>query len=362
MSVPGSRDRRLPGFGGGLQDDFFDDFFGTYENQPIKVTASPISMKVIGLPEEGRPDSFSGAIGTFDLAVEAQPTAIAPGDPVTLTMSLSGNGNFDNVSAPLLSDTEGIKTYTPNSSFYPGNQGEQDRKVFEQALVITDAKIRQIPPAVFSYFDPLREQYQTLFSDPIQIQVSGPTPAASQATTPNTSPGQDTEAPPSDPGLPFAGLAPVKLTAGQFTSTIRPLFKQPLFLCTAVLLLVAIAGVTGYRVRSRFLARNPEIVRLKRIERQRASCIRSFGDLTSLDQAAYLSSARQQIRNLLALLWGCEAASITTADVKNRLGGDHPVTRLFIHCDNASYGASEFKEEERDRLHQEISEILGELT
>ncbi len=354
--------RRLPGFGGGLRDDFFDDFFSTYENQPIKVTASPVSMHVSALPEEGRPDQFSGAIGTFRLAVEAQPTTIAPGDPITVTMSITGTGNFDNVSAPLLTDSEGIKTYTPISSFHPGNQGEEDRKVFEQALVITDAKIKQIPPAVFSYFDPLREQYQSLYSDPIQIRLSSPIPAANTARTPNTSPGQDEEAPSSEPGLPFAGLAPVKLTTGQFIGTIRPLFKQPLFIFTAVLLFAAIAGISGYRLRSHLLARNPGAVRRKRIERERASCLRSFDGMTSLDQAAYLSSAQQKIRNLLALLWECEAASITTADIKNHLGSDHPLTRLFSHCDNASYGAFELKETERDKLHKEITETLASLT
>ena len=163
LSVPASRADACRVLGEGFRMISLMTFSAPYENQPIKVTASPVSMNVIALPEEGRPDQFSGAIGTFHLAVEAQPTTIAPGDPVTLTMSLSGTGNFDNVSAPLLSDTEGIKTYTPNSSFYPGNQGEQSRKVFEQALVIKDAKVKQIPPAVFSYFDPLKETVPDTF-------------------------------------------------------------------------------------------------------------------------------------------------------------------------------------------------------
>ena len=361
MSVPVSRAAACLVLGQGFRMISLMIFFGTYENQPIKVTTSPVSMKVTALPEEARPDSFSGAIGTFRLAVEAQPTTIAPGDPVTVTMSITGTGNFDNVSAPLLSDSEGIKTYTPSSSFHPGNQGEADRKVFEQALVITDAKIKQLPPAVFSYFDPRREQYQTLLSEPIQIQVSGPIAPSNPARAPSPSPGEDKATPSSDPGLTFAGLAPVKLTAGQLTGTIRPLFKQPLFLFAAALLLAALAGVTGYRVRSHFLARNPGLVRLKRIERERASCIRSFATITSLDQAAYLRSAQQKIRDFLALLWECEAASITTADIKNHLGSDHPLTRLFIQCDNASYGAFDVKETERDQLHKEITEILADL-
>ncbi len=356
------QNRRLPGFGGGLQDDFFDDFFGRYENQPIKVKSPAVSMKVNGLPEEGKPDLFSGAIGTFTLDIQAQPTRIAPGDPVTLTMSITGSGNFDNVSAPSLTDTEGIKVYSPTASFQQGAQQGDDQKIFEQAIVITDPKVNQIPPAVFSYFDPLKEQYQTLFSDPIPIEMSG-APAEASKSLPLSSPQEQAESGSSqEPELPFTGLAPVKLTPGAITAEIKPLFRQPLFLLIGALLLAAIAGISAYRLRIHFLTNNPGIVQRKTIERERKSCIQALNQIQSADQNEYLGAAQQNLKNFLALLWNCQAASITTADIKKHLGSEHPITRLFVHGDNASYGALELLKPERDQLHKEITELLGTLS
>ena len=355
------QNRRLPGFGGRLQDDFFDDFLGRYENQPVKVTSSAVNMDVTPLPEQGKPNQFSGAIGSFTMDMQAQPTNIAPGDPVTLTMSITGTGNFDNVSTPSLTEADGIKIYSPTSSFHKGNQQEADRKVFEQAIVITDPEVNQIPPAVFSYFDPIKEQYQTLFTDPILIHVSGPSPAAGQPQPLSFSQKQTESGSSPESDLPFAGLAPVKLTPAGFTGDIKPLFRQPLFLLASLLLLTAIAGVTAYRIRTHFLAKNPGIVHRRRIENQRKSCINAINGIKSTDQTTYLSSAQQNLRNFLAILWGCEAASITTADIKKHLGAEHPITRLFSHGDNASYGAIEFSALQRDQLHKEITEILATL-
>ena len=357
-----AQSRRLPGFGGGLQDDFFDDFFGRYQNQPINVTSPAVSMNISALPEQGKPDQFSGAIGRFTLNMQAQPTSIAPGDPVTVTMSITGSGNFDNVTAPSLTDTDGIKVYSPSSSFQQGNQQGEDQKVFEQAIVITDPGVNQIPPAVFSYFDPVKEHYLTLFTDPIPIELSGSPPAASQSLTQNSA--QEQAESISLPGsqLPFTGLAPVKLTPGVFTVEIKPLFRQPLFLLIGALLLAAIAGVTAYRLRIHFLTNNPEIVRQRTIERQRASCILSLNQIQSASQKEYLGTAQHNLKIFLALLWNCEAASITTADIKRHLGSNHPITRLFVHGDNSSYGAFEFSKSERDQLHNEITKTLGILT
>lgn len=356
------QNRRLPGFGGGLQDDFFDDFFGKYQNQPIKVTSPSISMNVSALPEEGKPDQFSGAIGRFTLSMQAQPTSIAPGDPITLTMSITGNGNFDNVSAPSLTEPDGIKVYSPASSFQQGNQQEEDKKIFEQAIVITDPGVNQIPPATFSYFDPVREQYQRLFTDPIPIELSGPPAAASQSLPQSSAQEQTESSSLPESLLPFTGLAPVKLTPGVFTSEIKPLFRQPLFLIIGVLFLAAIAGVSAYRLRIHFLNNNPGIVRRRKIEQQRKTCIHVLTQIHSASQDQYLRAAQHNLKLFLALLWNCEAASITTADIKKHLGTDHPITRLFVHGDNASYGAFEFSKSERDQLHKEITEILGTLT
>src|SRR5262249_17243038 len=66
---------------GGFNDQFFDDFFGT-ERRPVDVRSEPLTLNVLPLPDEGKPADFSGAVGTFNLQVNASPTELNAGDPI----------------------------------------------------------------------------------------------------------------------------------------------------------------------------------------------------------------------------------------------------------------------------------------
>ncbi|MBU1986457.1 MAG: BatD family protein, partial [Proteobacteria bacterium] len=137
-------------------NDLFADFFNQQQLQEkkIQIVSKDMELQVLPLPIEGKPADFSGAIGKFDLQIKAQPTEVGPGDPITLTMTVQGKGNFDRVEAPVLSQAEGWKSYSPSSKMTPGARVGQGSKVFEQAIVAKDLDKTTIPPLSFSFFDP----------------------------------------------------------------------------------------------------------------------------------------------------------------------------------------------------------------
>ncbi|MCW5210680.1 BatD family protein, partial [Desulfobulbus sp. N3] len=99
-------------FGSSLLDDpFFSDILSNYSRRDIKITSQEKKISVLDLPTEKRPDDFSGAIGTFSLAVAASPLNDKVGDPITLKMQLNGSGNFSLVKAPILTENKGWKVY-----------------------------------------------------------------------------------------------------------------------------------------------------------------------------------------------------------------------------------------------------------
>src|SRR5690606_34729625 len=75
-----------------LFDDFFgDSFFGSkrgYEH--LAIPSNPLSLEVLPLPEQGRPAEFTGLIGEFRFEAQAAPTEVSVGDPITLTIRVSG--------------------------------------------------------------------------------------------------------------------------------------------------------------------------------------------------------------------------------------------------------------------------------
>jgi hypothetical protein len=102
---------------------------------------------------------------------------------------VSGHGNFDRVSAPILTDPAGWRTYPPTSSLKADDQiNYSGVKTFEM-VVVPETKKTQMPSFAFSYFDPAAEKYVTLASEPAPLVVEGeapPVPGAPSAVAPES--------------------------------------------------------------------------------------------------------------------------------------------------------------------------------
>jgi hypothetical protein len=162
---PRSRSRR----GGG----FFGLGFGVQLQKVTLSTKEELIVTSKPLPNEDKPDSFFGAVGKFDLQVTPLSTEIQEGDPITLRLRVYGDGNFNNVSFPMVEQWNDFKSYPPEIKWDPQNKLEtQGIKVFELTVVPNDREVTEIPEILWSYFDPEKEQYQTVKRGPYKIVVS----------------------------------------------------------------------------------------------------------------------------------------------------------------------------------------------
>src|SRR5262249_58956138 len=116
------------------------------------------------------------------------------GEPITVKRALSGRGNFDRMTSPVLEDEGGWHKYPPSSKFKQDDDvGMSGEKTFEMVLAPNEKK-SAVPPLVFAFFDPIKEKYVSLQSEPVPIQVEGgaaPAPgvaAASAAPATSTRP------------------------------------------------------------------------------------------------------------------------------------------------------------------------------
>ena len=78
------------------------DTRGQLEGEAVYAFAKPISIRVKDVPLAGRPDSYTGAVGRFDIGAEVSPLEAKVGDPMTLTLWLRGQGTLENALAPKL--------------------------------------------------------------------------------------------------------------------------------------------------------------------------------------------------------------------------------------------------------------------
>lgn len=191
-------------------DDLFRNFGGPLfggggEQREIQIPAPAVTIVAKPLPAENRPPEFRSAVGKFFMSAEAAPDSVQPGDPVTLRLRITGEGNFDRVNAPLLVGTSGWRAYDPAQKFEKSDDlGVQGTKTFEFAL-IPEPGAGPLPEARFAFFDPEKEAYTTLTSGTIPViveagsaPVPSPTPAAEPPQTAQTTPAPKPAPLPSD--------------------------------------------------------------------------------------------------------------------------------------------------------------------
>jgi len=161
-----SRSRR-----NGFFDDFFGDPFG--KRQPFILRSEPINLTIKPLPLKGRPEGFKGAVGDFRFDLTANPLAVKVGEPITVTMTVSGTGNLDTVSLPEISCGDAFKTYAPEIGIKRGVRGGRvgGEKIFKQVIIPLSVESKEIPAVSFNYFNPETGQYQTINKGLIPIKV-----------------------------------------------------------------------------------------------------------------------------------------------------------------------------------------------
>ena len=166
--------------------DMFGRMMLTETTKRVSAGAKTITVKP--LPEAGKPEDFSGAVGDFDFKVTPSKTNLKHGESLDLVVSVTGKGNLKLFSLPKPVVPNALEMYdavhsedisTPLS----GMAGESS----DSYTIIPQYRGNYpVKPMQFSYFDLSSGTYKTLRSPQIMINVlDGPTPADSTATDGN---------------------------------------------------------------------------------------------------------------------------------------------------------------------------------
>jgi hypothetical protein len=148
-----------------------------------RLVTDPVQIQVRPLPEAGRPDDFAGAVGAFELTAQADRADAAPGDAVTLTVKVTGSGNFEAISGVDLGATDGLEVYDPevrdDLRYLP--EGVRGSRTFRYVLVPKRAGEMTLGPVRLSVFDPATAKYRTLEAGPFPLKVQGAASAPAPA-------------------------------------------------------------------------------------------------------------------------------------------------------------------------------------
>jgi hypothetical protein len=137
--------------------------------EDIYAVAKPITVTVKDVPEEGRPEWYTGAVGRFEFSANLEPHKAKAGDPMTLTLALKGEGTLESTAAP---DLAKIAEIAANFKLYDASEQTKGAlRQFTYSLRPLSAAVKEFPAVPISYFDVQRERYVTLHSEPIPLEI-----------------------------------------------------------------------------------------------------------------------------------------------------------------------------------------------
>jgi hypothetical protein len=156
------------------------DFFGNtiYTQTSKKVASRKRIIKVKNFPENGKPESFSGAVGNFDILLNSSKSQLKATESFQLEFKVNGNGNLKLFSLPEIIVPSSLEKYAPEfkekiNISLSGMNGE----ISNVYTIVPQYQGKYpIPPVEFSFFNPKTEQYVTLYSNESIVDVlDGPT-------------------------------------------------------------------------------------------------------------------------------------------------------------------------------------------
>ena len=150
-------------------------FFSSGTRKNFKLKAKSETVAVYPTPEKGKPDSFSGAVGNFQINVRADKKTTALNEPLTLSIGVIGSGNLKLVDQIDLGiNPEDFEVYDPTVSenIYSKNGIVMGTKSFEYLLVPKKEGNLTIPSIPYAYFNPATERYEVKNAPAIAITIT----------------------------------------------------------------------------------------------------------------------------------------------------------------------------------------------
>ena len=153
-----------------FNNDFFDqDMTGEY--QRFLIRSAPLTLRVLPLPDEGRPADFSGIVGAFQAELKTESDQVRVQQPIPVQLRADGYPFPGAIDLPSLLNVGPL----PRQFALPDRPGlpvvEGDRITWSLPIRPLHEQVTAIPALSFNYFDPVTRTYGRTSTVPVPIQV-----------------------------------------------------------------------------------------------------------------------------------------------------------------------------------------------
>jgi hypothetical protein len=331
--------------------------------RPQILTTDPIPVKILPLPEQGRPAEFTGAIGHFVLSASLDKKATAAQKPVTLVLTVAGGGNIKAIKQPEIKIPEGIRKYESKTveNITPDFNQVTGEKRYETILVPQKEGDYTIAPIKFTYFDPDSAQYKTLSSKPLALRVT-PGEGADQQIV-YAEPRQ------TEIALLNRDIRFIKPLTGKLKNQGELLFEHPWFWYGQGLpVLIVLVLFVYMRQREKTVAdiRSQRIKRAHKMAKKRLRTAEKFRKES--DAKSFYAEISRALCEYMGDKLNTAAQGMVLDDIRKKLTQREiptdqiePVIALLEQCDMARFTSHTSSDEEMRRFLNETEEIIVRL-
>lgn len=157
-------------------NSLFDEFFGgsiLTEHIKKQLVSPPVKITVLDTPKP-TPPTFFGAVGQFKLEASISANSIPANSAGSITLKLSGNGNFPMITPPEMQLPTGFEKYDTKTTDEIKNslEGSIGTRTWEFPFITRAEGDYTIPPIDITYFDPHSKSYRTLSSGKFDVKIT----------------------------------------------------------------------------------------------------------------------------------------------------------------------------------------------
>lgn len=155
-----------------FDNTFFDQNVQGEQWNRIYTESDPVILDVKPLPRIGRPNLFNGMVGEFSIDVQAEPTEVKVGEPITLTIRITALQHVENIYFEALRYQPNLvnRFEIPSDRSLPKIEGKS--KIYTQTIRPLSSEQAEIPPVQLAYFSPEKGEYGMAESAAIPLSVS----------------------------------------------------------------------------------------------------------------------------------------------------------------------------------------------
>ncbi len=296
----------------GFGDPFGGGLFG--RNVAVPVESEAIDIEARPLPAAGRPDSFTGLVGSLEVIASLDTAAAATNEALTFRLDVRGAGNLRMLPDPEVAFPPDFDVYPPEMTddVDAGARGVSGARSYEYVLVPRAPGSHVVPPVELAYFDAAGGRYAVAASDPLTVEVTGDVTAGGPVLLGGG--GARLEAARQD-------IRFIRIATSAFTPIDRQLFRSGVFWTVVLVPLFGLAGALALRRHRERLEGNVAYARRRRASRLARSRLAHARGLRAPEQhQAFVAGVSQALLGFLGDSLNVAEAGLVRDDIRRALG------------------------------------------